>query len=84
VRGASNALGQTGRKVIGICVGTRPLAGMQGLDGYEVDEEQTVATRLTAFSDPFNFMDTSNNYDAGAAECRIADSCAGYRATAVP
>src|SRR5271166_1105953 len=36
--------------------------------GYEVSEQQAMATISAALRGPFNFMDTSNNYGAGAAE----------------
>ena len=36
--------------------------------GYEVSEQAAMATISAAFRGPFNFIDTSNNYGAGAAE----------------
>jgi D-threo-aldose 1-dehydrogenase len=64
-------LGRTGLQVSPVCIGTSPLASMPALYGYEVGEERAEATILATFGGPFNFMDTSNNYGAGAAERRI-------------
>jgi D-threo-aldose 1-dehydrogenase len=45
---------------------------MARLYGYDVDEEQAVATVLAAFDSPINFVDTSNGYgEDGTAERRI-------------
>jgi D-threo-aldose 1-dehydrogenase len=69
---APRPLGQTGLAVTPICVGTSPLASMARLYGYDVDEEQAVATVLAAFDGPINFVDTSNGYgEDGSAERRI-------------
>lgn len=61
-------LGRTGLEVSPVCIGTSPLAGMPEHYGYEVSEQRAMATISAAFRGPFNFVDTSNNYGAGAAE----------------
>ena len=69
---APRPLGTTGLAVSPICFGTSPLASMARLYGYDVDEEQAVATVLAAFDSPINFVDTSNGYgEDGTAERRI-------------
>lgn len=69
---APRPLGGTGLQVTPVCVGTSPIAGMTQLYGYDVDEEQAVATVEAAFAGPLNFVDTSNGYgEHGEAEHRI-------------
>jgi D-threo-aldose 1-dehydrogenase len=51
-----------------VCIGTSPLASMPEHYGYEVDQPRAEATVSAALASPFNFIDTSNNYGAGAAE----------------
>jgi len=68
-------LGGTGLAVTPICFGTSPLASMAELYGYAVEEERAVATVLTAFDSPVNFLDTSNGYgEDGTAERRIGEA----------
>lgn len=62
------ALGRTGLEVSPVCIGTSPLASMPEHYGYQVSEQRAKATISAALSGPFNFIDTSNNYGAGAAE----------------
>ncbi len=62
------SLGRTGLAVSPVCIGTSPLASMPEHYGYEVSEQAAIATISAAFRGPFNFIDTSNNYGAGAAE----------------
>jgi D-threo-aldose 1-dehydrogenase len=65
-------LGGTGLSVTPICFGTSPLASMEQLYGYAVEEERAVATVAAAFASPVNFLDTSNGYgEDGLAERRI-------------
>ncbi len=65
-------LGGTGLSVTPICFGTSPLASMEQLYGYAVEEERAVATVTAAFASPVNFLDTSNGYgEDGSAERRI-------------
>jgi D-threo-aldose 1-dehydrogenase len=61
-------LGRTGLRVSPVCIGTSPLASMPEHYGYEVGEQRAEATIEAALHGPFNFIDTSNNYGAGAAE----------------
>lgn len=69
-----NPLGATGLSVTTLCIGTSPLASMPGLYGYEVGQERAVATVLSVFASPINFMDTSNGYGQGASERRIGEA----------
>jgi D-threo-aldose 1-dehydrogenase len=62
------SLGRTGLAVSPVCIGTSPLASMPEHYGYEVSEPRALATISAAIRGPFNFIDTSNNYGAGAAE----------------
>jgi D-threo-aldose 1-dehydrogenase len=62
------SLGRTGLAVSAVCIGTSPLASMPEHYGYEVSEQAAIATIGAALRGPFNFIDTSNNYGAGAAE----------------
>ena len=62
------SLGRTGLAVSPVCIGTSPLASMPEHYGYEVSEQAAMATISAALRGPFNFIDTSNNYGAGAAE----------------
>ena len=65
-------LGGTSLAVTPICFGTSPLASMEQLYGYAVEEERAVATVRAAFDSPVNFLDTSNGYgEDGLAERRI-------------
>ena len=69
---SSRELGGTGLSVTPICFGTSPLASMQQLYGYAVEEERAIATVQAAFDSPVNFLDTSNGYgEDGTAERRI-------------
>lgn len=61
-------LGRTGLVVSQVCIGTSPLASMPEHYGYEVGQQRAEATISAALASPFNFIDTSNNYGAGAAE----------------
>lgn len=70
-------LGSTGLEVTAVCVGTSPLAGMEFLYGYGVDEDTAVSTVLAAFDSPINVIDTSNGYGAaGESERRIGAAIA--------
>jgi D-threo-aldose 1-dehydrogenase len=65
-------LGSTGLEVTPVCFGTSPLASMEFLYGYTVDEPTAVATVEAAFDSPINFIDTSNGYGSnGESEHRI-------------
>jgi D-threo-aldose 1-dehydrogenase len=68
-------LGGTGMVVTPICFGTSPLASMERLYGYTVEDERAVATVLAAFDSGVNFLDTSNGYgEDGLAERRIGEA----------
>jgi D-threo-aldose 1-dehydrogenase len=69
-------LGRTGLEVSPVCIGTSPLASMPEHYGYEVGEQRAKATISAALRGPFNFIDTSNNYGAGAAERYIGSMLA--------
>ncbi|RKR76433.1 aldo/keto reductase [Frondihabitans australicus] len=55
-------LGRSGLPVTAIGIGTSPLGGMPSLYGYDVGEEQAIATVLAALESPVRFLDTSNGY----------------------
>jgi len=57
-----------------LCVGTSPLGGMPQTYGYDVEEEQAIATVLRTFESPIGFLDTSNNYGRGESERRIGEA----------
>ncbi|MDN3497014.1 aldo/keto reductase [Planococcus sp. APC 4015] len=70
-------LGSTALEVTSVCVGTSPLASMEFLYGYGVEEDTAVATVSAAFDSPVNVMDTSNGYGpAGESERRIGAAIA--------
>jgi D-threo-aldose 1-dehydrogenase len=64
-------LGGTGLTVSMLCAGGAPLGSMPGNFGYEVPEEQGIATALRVLAGPLTFLDTSNRYSAGESERRI-------------
>lgn len=67
-------LGRTGLNVSPVCVGTSPLASMPDHYGYEVDQDRAEATISAVLRSQLNFVDTSNNYGAGAAERYIGSA----------
>jgi D-threo-aldose 1-dehydrogenase len=69
-------LGRTGLKVSPVCIGTSPLASMPDHYGYEVDLQRAEATLSAVLRSQVNFLDTSNNYGAGAAERYIGSALA--------
>ena len=77
MRLATRTLGATGLDVTKLGVGTSPLAGMAQLYGYDVTEDQGVATIEAVFDSAIRFLDTSNGYGAhGEAETRIGRAIA--------
>jgi D-threo-aldose 1-dehydrogenase len=74
--GDRRPLGQTGLEVSPVCIGTSPLASMPEHYGYEVGQQRAEATISAALRGPFNFIDTSNNYGAGAAERYVGNMLA--------
>ena len=72
-----NLLGKTGLSVTSLCVGTSALGSFPSQYGYEVTEEQAIATIRRVLEGPINFIDTSNEYgNGGASECRIGRALA--------
>jgi D-threo-aldose 1-dehydrogenase len=71
-----NALGATGLDVTPLCVGTSPLGNFPAQYGYEVSEDQAVATITRVLQGPLTFIDTSNNYGDGESERRIGKAIA--------
>jgi len=71
-----NTLGKTGLNVTPLCVGTSPLGNFPAQYGYEVGEDQAVATITRVLQGPLNFIDTSNNYGDGESERRIGKAIA--------
>jgi D-threo-aldose 1-dehydrogenase len=71
-----NTLGTTGLEVTPLCVGTSPLGNFPAQYGYEVGEDQAVATITRVLQGPLNFIDTSNNYGDGESERRIGKAIA--------
>lgn len=71
-----NALGATGLNVTPLCVGTSPLGNFPAQYGYEVGEDQAVATISRVLRGPITFIDTSNNYGDGESERRIGKAIA--------
>lgn len=70
-------LGSTDLAVTPVCFGTSPLASMEFLYGYSVDESTAVATVMAAFDSQLNFIDTSNGYGSnGESERRIGQAIA--------
>jgi D-threo-aldose 1-dehydrogenase len=61
-------LGRTGIEVTSLCLGTSALGSMPGTYGYEVSEQDALATLRRAFAGPVTFVDTSNIYGFGASE----------------
>jgi len=61
-------LGRTGIEVTSLCLGTSALGSMPKTYGYEVSEQDALATLHRAFAGPVTFVDTSNIYGFGASE----------------
>lgn len=64
-------LGATSLEVTSLCIGCAPLGHMPETFGYEVSEEQALATLRAAFRSPINFFDTAAMYGDGESERRI-------------
>ncbi len=64
-----NKLGTTNLMVTPICVGGAPFGNLPKEFGYEVSEEQAIATVKRVFESGINFLDTANLY--GRSEERI-------------
>lgn len=63
--------GQTNLNVTPLCVGCSGLSSMPDVFGYEVSEEQALATLRAAFHSPINYLDTAAGYGDGESERRI-------------
>ena len=66
-----NTLGRSGLTVTALTVGGAPLGSMPKNFGYEVDEEQGIATAVAALTGPIRALDTSAAYSGGESERRI-------------
>jgi D-threo-aldose 1-dehydrogenase len=64
-------LGTTGLHVTPLTVGGAPLGSMPKNFGYDVSEDQGVATARAALTGPIRALDTSSAYSAGESERRI-------------
>ncbi|GAA2227711.1 aldo/keto reductase [Promicromonospora sukumoe] len=64
-------LGTTGLRVTPLTVGGAPLGSMPKNFGYDVSEDQGVATARAALAGPIRALDTSSAYSAGESERRI-------------
>ena len=63
--------GQTNLSVTPLCVGCSGLSSMPDVFGYEVSEEQALATLRVAFQSPIKYLDTAAGYGDGESERRI-------------
>ena len=63
--------GQTKLNVTPLCIGCSGLSSMADVFGYEVSEEQALATLRAAFHSPINYLDTAAGYGDGESERRI-------------
>lgn len=63
--------GRTELKVTPLCLGCAVLSSMPGAFGYEVAEDQAVATVRAALDSPLRFLDTAGGYGEGESERRI-------------
>jgi D-threo-aldose 1-dehydrogenase len=64
-------LGRTGLPVTELCAGGSVLGSMPGIFGYDLPEEQAVATVREVFRSPIRFLDTASGYSDGESERRI-------------
>jgi D-threo-aldose 1-dehydrogenase len=63
--------GETDLRVTPLCMGCSGLSSLPDMFGYEVSEEQAVATLHAVFYSPINFLDTAAGYGDGESERRI-------------
>lgn len=68
---ALRQFGQTELLVTPLCVGCAGLSSMPDTFGYEVSEEQALATLRAVFNSPLNYLDTAAAYGDGESERRI-------------
>lgn len=70
-------LGGTGLGITPLTVGGAPLGSMPKNFGYEVAEEDGIATARAALTGPIRSIDTSGAYSGGESERRIGAAIAG-------
>ncbi len=63
--------GQTDLSITPICVGCSGLSSMPDVFGYEVSEDQALATLRAVFRSPIKYLDTAAGYGDGESERRI-------------
>ncbi|MCC7023200.1 MAG: aldo/keto reductase [Thermomicrobiales bacterium] len=68
---ARRPFGKTGLMVPPIAVGCAPLGNMGDTFGYDVAEEDAVATILAALDSPIPYIDTAAHYGDGESERRV-------------
>lgn len=68
---APRPLGGTGLSVSPVCFGTSSLGGSSIPPGYDVPEDQALATVREVLRSEITFVDTSNNYGDGESERRL-------------
>lgn len=68
---ARRPFGKTGLMVPPIAVGCAPLGNMGDTFGYDVSEEDAVATILAALDSPIPYIDTAAHYGDGESERRV-------------
>jgi D-threo-aldose 1-dehydrogenase len=68
---AKKAFGQTGIMVPPISIGCAPLGNMGDTFGYDVTEEDAVATVIAALQSPIAYIDTAAHYGDGESERRV-------------
>jgi D-threo-aldose 1-dehydrogenase len=68
---ARRPFGKTGLMVPPIAVGCAPIGNMGDTFGYDVTENDAVATILAALDSPFPYIDTAAHYGDGESERRV-------------
>src|SRR5699024_5726209 len=68
---ARRPFGKTGLMVPPIAVGCAPIGNMGDTFGYDVSEENAVATILVALDSPIPYIDTAAHYGDGESERRV-------------
>ncbi len=68
---APRNFGAADLRVTPLCMGCSGLSSMPDVFGYEVSEEQALATLRTFFQSPIKYLDTAAGYGDGESERRI-------------
>lgn len=68
------ALGRTGLRVTGLCVGGAPLGDMGDIFADSPGPDRAARTLAAAFASPIRFLDTAAAYGDGVSEQRIGDA----------